>query len=222
LALIPWDLFPQYGLLLIPLVLFCFLPDRRVIVTRYRIFVWAIGIHGLILALFVLKQQFLASRYLVPILIFSTPFVAHGLWRLLKKYPRGKKYILSLCILLTICNVVLPLDEGKGYFSAAGRWLAAHYTEGNPRVYVESPRAAYYAGWHYQRYAVPKDRQGLSKAIAAGQYDLLILETSAKEENITDWLKANGLVEIKRFSGRHGDAVVIARPLTVPAFQTSQ
>ena len=93
----------------------------------------------------------------------------------------------------------------------AGAWLATNATE-SPRVHNESARAAYYAGWRYT--ARPMDeRAELPENLKRRDVDLVILEISRKESDISAWLASAGLVEIKRFSHPNGDAVVVAQPI---------
>lgn len=210
LALIPWKLLAKFGPFLIPLAAFLRLPNFREILHRHQLFAWGILIHGLILSMFVLQQQFVSGRYLAPLLLFSVPFLAHGLHQLLVTYPRWKKYTFIACAVLAVSNVI-SLKPTKAHFREAGHWLAANYKE-NPRIYVESARAAHYAGWHYLKYALPKERQQLSNEISGGHYDLLVLESSAKAGDITGWLQENHLIETKRFVDGEGNAVIIAKP----------
>ena len=111
-----------------------------------------------------------------------------------------------------VSNVV-SLHPNKQHFIQAGRWLAQNATE-SPRVYLESPRTAYYAGWVFSKWQAPRDRSLLPQEVAQKRYDLVVLEVSGKEAGITAWLSSIGLHEIQRFSQKTGDAIIIAKPLT--------
>jgi hypothetical protein len=158
----------------------------------------------------VLDLQFLAGRYAGLLLAFATPLTGYGLWRLMKHFPRWTVPIIALSLLVMIGNVV-TLAPAKLHHVEAGTWLAKNVKE-SPRVYVESGRAAYYAGWRYAPNRVSLNRDQLKEALRRGEYDLVVLEMSRKEPEITPWLESAGLIEVRRFVHPSREAVIIAEP----------
>lgn len=114
---------------------------------------------------------------------------------------------------ISLASNVVSLNPSKQHFVQAGSWLAQNASE-SPRVYIESPRAAYYAGWRFATRLGAQDRSLLPERIAQKQYDLAVLEVSRSEPDITPWLSSSGLREIQRFTETNGDAVIIAEPLS--------
>lgn len=209
LALIPWKLIGKFGIFLLPLAAFAFVPLKKSILGRYSLLAWVFGGHLLVLAVFVLQHQFASGRYLGPLLLFSTPFVAFGLQRLIGQWPRWHLPILVLAGVIALANVT-SLKPPKTHFPAAGAWLAAHHERESPRIFLESARTAHYAGWRYSTRTVPPNRPQLATDVAAGTYDLVVLEVSRKDKGFADWLMQSGLREIHRFSDANGDAIVVA------------
>lgn len=186
---------------------------------RARLFTWAFVAHLLVLAVFVTDHHFLAGRYMAALLLFAVPFAGYGLWLLLERYPRWKLPLVAAAVLLALANTV-SLAPGKRHFTLAGEWLAQNATD-SPRVYIESARSAYYAGWRFSGRSDPAQRPQLIEQLKQGRYDLIVLEVSRKEENFSDWLNTAGLREIIRFHHPNRDSVVIAAPAPTIADQES-
>jgi hypothetical protein len=214
LAVIPWKFIGKLGIFLIPFLIFVAAPGRFERCRRHSLLLWALGGYLLILSIFVLQQQFVSGRYIGLLLIFTTPFVAYGLHDLLQRFPRSKLPLFALCAVIALANVV-SLKPGKMHFAQAGQWLASEYEDG-PRVYLESARTAHYAGWKFSSRPKPVHRDRLLDRIRNADYDLVVLEVSRKEPDISDWIATAGLLEIRRFVDRNGDAIVICVPATQP------
>jgi len=174
LALVPWKFIGKLGIFVVPLLVFLLSHRKSERYRRHGILLWALGGYLLILSIFVLQQQFVSGRYLGPLLMFTLPFVAYGLYDLVQRFPRSQLPILGLCTLLAVANVV-SLKPGKQHFSAAGTWLQSQYVE-TPRIYLESARTAHYADWKYTTRVVPAPRERLLEDVPAGRYDVVILE----------------------------------------------
>lgn len=214
LAIIPLKFVKMMGVFCIPF----FYPFLRAggfgdTLRRARLFTWAFIAHLLVLMVFVTDLHFLAGRYVAALLLFAVPFAGYGLWRLFDRFPRWKLPVVVVAVLLAFSNAV-TLAPGKHHFVAAGEWLAQNATD-SPRVYVESARSAYYAGWRFSGRPDPAARSRLAGPLKAGSYDLVVLEVSRKEEDIAGWLDEVGLREIVRFTHPNRDAVVIAAPVAV-------
>lgn len=211
LAIIPWKLIGKFGLFLLPLIFFFKLPERQRSFRTGRLLWFAIVTHLLVLSVFVLQQQFISGRYYGPLLIFSVPFVAIGLKHVLGEHPKWQWPVIGLCIALAMSNVV-SLQAKKQHFASAGHWLSSQITDG-PRVYLESPRTAHYAGWKFSVRTRLPDRAKLLEEIKRKNFDVVILETSHKDASIADWISLAGLQEVRRFTDDNGDAIVICVPL---------
>ena len=211
LAIIPFKFLLKTGVFLLPLGYAFFLPDRRrETLARLSIFSWAFAGHALMLAVFVLQQQFLSGRYIALLLLFSAPLAALGLRQAVLCYPRIKSVLVAICLAIMFANVV-SLKPDKAHFVDAGKWMAANIENGN-RVYIESARAAHYAGFGFSAFnAARLSREMLAERIAAGQYDVLVLEVSRKESDIGSWIANAGLQEMRRFLHPNGDAIIVLR-----------
>lgn len=226
LAIIPWKFVGKLGLFVIPLLIFLATPGRRERCQRHSILLWVLAGYLLILSIFVLRMQFVSGRYIGLLIICTVPFVAYGLDDLMARWPRGKVALVGLCAVVALANVV-SLKPGKMHFPAAGQWLASELTDG-PRLYLESARAAHYAGWKYSQRPKPLSREQLQKQIGAGRYDVVILEVSRKEKDIDAWIAGAGLQEVRRFADANGDAVIVcvpaaqALPAATPSSTASQ
>ncbi|MCK6404428.1 MAG: hypothetical protein L6Q60_00270 [Rhodocyclaceae bacterium] len=210
LALVPIKLLQKFSLLLIPLAFFFASAGARTFIHRHALFAWGIGAHLLVVSVFVLDLQFLAGRYVGLILLLATPFIAAGLHLLIRRFPRWRHLIIASALLLAAGNVV-STGPGKGHFVEAGKWLAANVSSPE-RVYIDSGRTAYHAGWHTPQVAERNRRENILRAAANGPYDLFVLEVSRKDPPWDPPLERSGLQVVQRFELRNGDAVVIARP----------
>ncbi|MBK7327429.1 MAG: hypothetical protein IPI89_15440 [Propionivibrio sp.] len=212
ISIIPIKFVKQLGIFSVPLLFLFSTQSLRMTLTRWQPFTWAFFAHILVLVVFVLDLQFLAGRYVAVLSLLATPLVGYGLWLLMRRFPRWKHAMILLAGISLASNVV-SLNPSKQHFVQAGSWLAQNASE-SPRVYIESPRAAYYAGWRFATRLGAQDRSLLPERIAQKQYDLAVLEVSRSEPDITPWLSSSGLREIQRFTETNGDAVIIAEPLS--------
>ncbi|MCP5267988.1 MAG: hypothetical protein H6943_03000 [Zoogloeaceae bacterium] len=213
LALIPIKLINKFGLFLAPLAFLFVARELRTSATRYPLFIWGIGAHLLVLAVFVTDLQFLAGRYVGLILLFSTPFVAAGMALIAARYHRLRWLLLVLTIAIMLANVI-SLGQGKTHFVDAGHWLSSNAQESS-RVYIDSGRTAYHAGW--RKIPVQRERNNRSeieKPETQARFDLFVLEVSRKDAPIDDWLASSGLRIVKRFDHPNRDAVLVVQPTT--------
>lgn len=211
IALIPLKLIQKIGLFLVPLAFLFAHREARAAIARHPLFAWGIAAHLLVLAVFVTDLQFLAGRYVGLILLLASPFIGAGLGSMARRHPRWRLPMLTLAFLLMIGNVV-SLSPGKTHYVEAGKWLATNAAE-SPRVYIESGRAAYYAGWYKIELAQKTRRAEVEDAVAQAKYDLYVLEVSRKDPPVDDWLRQVGLRVVNRFDHPKGDAVVVAVPI---------
>lgn len=211
LAIIPVKFVKMMGLFNLPLLFAGAAPGGfRAVIGRAQLFAWAFLAQLLVLTVFVTDQHFLAGRYVAALLLFVVPFAGYGLWCLFKRFPRWRIPLALISILIALANVVSS-SPGKHHFVAAGQWLAAN-AQDSPRVYIESARSAYYAGWRFSGRPDPGERSRLAEDLRQGRYDLVVLEVSRKEDDIAAWLASSGLREVVRFTHPNKDAVVVAEP----------
>ena len=208
LAIIPLKFLRQLGLFIIPLLMLFQSSTLRLSLSRAPLFAWALFAHFLVLSAFVVDMQFLAGRYIAVLSLLSAPFIGFGLLQLIQRFPHWKNATLLVALLIMLSNVV-SLNPGQTHFIAAGEWLAENVSN-TPRVYVNSSRVAYYAGWKTSSVGDSKDRQHLSNAIQQGKYDLVVLEVSRHETDIDSLLENNQLRVTKRFKSPRNDSVIIA------------
>ena len=210
LSLIPLKLLPKYNLFLLPLAAFLVDKNLRACAARHTLFAWGTAAHLVVLAVFVLDQQFLAGRYVSLVLLFSTPFVAIGLNSTIRRFPRWRSVAVALALLLMLSNVI-STGSGKTHFVDAGRWLADNVTD-STMVYIDSERTAYHAGWLKTTIAKRNDKAAIEQAVSSGKYELFALETSHNDPLIENWLPLIGLHVIKQFKHPSGDSLVVAGP----------
>jgi hypothetical protein len=212
LAIIPLKFVVKMGVFILPLLYSANTEGVRGIFRNGQIFPWAFLAYLLVLAVFVLDLQFLSGRYLALLLVFSAPWTGLGLWLLARRFPRTALPVVALSLLIMLANVVSP-KSGKTHYVEAGTWLAKNARD-TERVYVESARAAYYAGWRFSARPIPEWRAQLKQGLLQGKYDLVVIEVSNRDPSIGAWLESAKLRQIARFEDSNGDAVIISRPLT--------
>ncbi len=212
LSIVPVKFVGKMGIFILPLLYSFSVQPVRTLLGRNSLFVWAFLAHLSVLCVFVLDLQFVSGRYVGLLLAFATPLTGYGLWLLMKRFPAWKIPMVMVVLLVMAGNVV-SLGPAKHHFVEAGGWLAKNAND-SPRVYVESPRAAYYAGWRFTQRPAPEDRSGLVSGLEQGTYDLVVLEVSRKEPDIGPWMEGLKLGKIVSFVHPNGDAVIIARPVS--------
>lgn len=221
LALIPLKFVKKMGPFIIPLLfLLAARPGIHTTLARSKIFVWAFAAHLLVLMVFVIDMQFVSGRYIALLLLLAVPATGLGFWLMTQRFPRWKHLMTAIALLIMVNNV-MSFSPARNHYSDAGKWLAANATD-SAQVYIESGRAAHYAGWRFAYRPKAVDRQQLPAALAKGQYRLVVLEVSRQEPEIGPWLESIGLHEIQRFSNTSKDAVVIAEPVQGNAREKTQ
>jgi hypothetical protein len=220
LFIVPVKILKQLSLFIVPLSFALSAHSLRATLSRWQPLAWAFVMHSLVLAVFVLDLQFLAGRYVAVLQLLIAPLIGYGLWLMMQRFPGWRWLMILLAVLMTLSNVV-SLKPGKQHFSKAGEWLAQNATD-SPTVYIESARAAYYAGWRYSTRQHPQDRSLLRADLAHKKYNLVVLEISQGEAEIRLWLENLGLREIRRFNEDDGNADGKAILIAVPSADTAQ
>lgn len=214
LAIIPLKFLKQLNLFIIPF-LYLFQGHRlSTVLSRAPLFAWAFLAHLIVLSAFVIDLQFLAGRYIAVLSLLAAPFIGFGFWELAKHFPRWKHVMLLVSFAIMVSNAV-SFKPGQPYFIRAGEWLAMNATE-HSRIYVESPRTAYYAGLPQSLVSDPPNRPGKTDETPLGRYDFIVLEVSHSDTDIEPWLTRNKLHVLKRFENSRKDSVIIATNKSVP------
>ena len=210
LALIPVKLIQKFGIFLLPLAGFLVTGEVRNAARRHALFVWGIAAHLCVLAIFVVDLQFLAGRYVGLILLLATPFVAAGLQLFCERFRHAKLLIVALSLALAAANVI-STGTGKTHHINAGKWLANSGTDVT-KVYIDSGRTAFHAGWTKAAVAERHNRSEIERAIASQRYELFVLEISRKDPPWESWLRDSALQVVQRFELPNKDAVIVAIP----------
>jgi hypothetical protein len=94
---------------------------------------------------FIFMNMFILSRYVMPTVIASSPFVLMGviaLWRDLLG-ARGRVAFVLIALLATVAAVT-STSAGKAYIKDTGRWLSEHAEELEP-LQIRDERISFYA-----------------------------------------------------------------------------
>lgn len=209
LSLIPIKFIKIMGIFLIPLAYT--VVSESAVSRRLRVFGWGIATYLLVLSVFVVDKQFLAGRYVAFLALLATPLTGFGLYLLFKNYPKWKTPLTLLAVVIAVANVV-STSHGKQHFIDAGAWLAENVVLSG-RVYNESSRTAYYAGWPYKADDARKLRPQLADAVRRHEVDVAVLEVSRHEPVTPETIASMGLREEKRFRDKNGDSVLVLLPL---------
>lgn len=211
IALVPIKLVQKLGIFIVPLTYAMINGGWKPTISRFPLFAWVIGLHLLVLSIFVVDLQFLAGRYVGLTLLFSTPLLVSGARSLAEKGPRWQRLVVGAAVITMLANVT-SLSRGKRHFVEAGEWLKENRTE-SAEVYIDSGRTAYFANWEEIRLESRSNRRLIEASVAAKRYKLYVLEVSKKDQPIYPWLHTTGLYVIQRFGEENEDSVVVARPV---------
>lgn len=208
LAIIPIKFFKMLGLLLIPFA-YIVKVGIRPHIGRWQLLSWAFVVYVLVLAVFVTHQMFLVGRYVSMLNLLAVPLVAVGFMQLADRFPRWQPAMVVLACVMIVANVV-SLSPRQTHILEAGEWLK-HNARERQRIGVENGRIAYYAGWKLEQANI-RERAALVDALANRRLDIAALEVGHKEVPVDAWLGKKRLIELHRFIGPKGDAVVIVAP----------
>ena len=214
LAIIPLKFIKQLSLFIIPFLYLFHGGHLRSVLSRAPLFAWAFLAHLIVLSAYVIDWQFLSGRYIAVLSLLAAPFIGFGFWELSKRFPRWKHVMLLLSFVIMFNNAV-SFRQGQPYFIRAGEWLAKNSSE-NSRIYVESPRTAYYAGWRQSLVSDPLNRPDKTGGMPMDNYDFIVLEVSHSDTEIEPWLTRNKLRVLQRFENSRKDSVIIATNESAP------
>ncbi|MBK7425447.1 MAG: hypothetical protein IPJ48_21485 [Propionivibrio sp.] len=214
LAIIPLKFIKQLSLFIFPFLYLFHGGLLRSVLSRAPLFAWAFLAHLLVLSAYVIDWQFLSGRYIAVLSLLAAPFIGFGFWELSKRFPRWKHVMLLLSFVIMFNNAV-SFRKGQPYFIRAGEWLAKNSSE-NSRIYVESPRTAYYAGWRQSLVSDPLNRPDKTGGMPMDNYDFIVLEVPHSDTEIGPWLTRNKLRVLQRFENSRKDSVIIATNESAP------
>ncbi len=137
--------------------------------------------------LFLVKNNFISSRYLLIPVVLALVIAGHGLVRLLDALAkRGAAKFASVSIL--VLGIMVPaaesfslLAEEKTVLKSAGQWLEQHYDPERSQMMTNNEEVAFYAGLLRRSYQVfPPAAEAAYEAAALRQAsDLVVLELPA-------------------------------------------
>jgi hypothetical protein len=148
LALVPERYLVKLGVFVLPLLYLFFAGYFNEALRQNKLLMCAFAAHAAVAGLFAVNWQFLAGRYVAILYLLSAPMLGYALAVWMNSRPRFKMPIVIIGILLMLANVI-SLSPKKTHFVDAGRWLAEQPMDVS-RLYIDSGRAAYYAGVNSQ------------------------------------------------------------------------
>ncbi|MCK2088237.1 hypothetical protein MXC99_08635 [Thauera aromatica] len=208
LSTVPAKFMDMSGVLLVPLLFAgrCLPPGT--LLGRWQPLGWSFAVYAGVLVVFLMHQFFLTSRYVGFLAILAVPLIACGLACLLRRHRRWRVPVVAVIVFSALVGVMPPTSANNQY-RQAGAWLAANVAD-RSRVYSGSPRTAYHAGWPYKESVDGMmSMDDLAAAVAAGRYDLAVLESGRGGAVSEEWLRSVGVVEIKRFTNAKDTAAVV-------------
>lgn len=207
LAIPPVRFVEKLGVFLLPLLFVLFRYRSLPMWRKSGVLLWAAGMHLLVLSVFALQLHFLAGRYVAPLYLLLAPVIAYATYCVIKGFGRFCPWIYAALAVVALSNVVSTSPE-KMHFVHAGKWLAVNVSDSS-RVYNESGRAAYFAGWRQKVEMTDVQRESLPAAMKEGRYDIAVLEASRNDNDLEQWLENSGLIVVKRFDHENGDRVLV-------------
>ena len=207
LSIIPVKFLKMSGLLLVPLAYQVAVQPSKAWLLRWQPLPWAFLAYLLVLVAFLTHQFFLVGRYVSMLHLLLVPLAAGGLALLLRRSLRWQAPIIVLALATMTANVVSTTPR-KTHIVEAGRWLADNAHD-RRRVGVANSRIAYYAGWRSQESVILEQPQ-LAQALAQGRLDMLLIEVPRRDAQAGQWLLENRLAEVRRFTNKAGEAIIVA------------
>lgn len=206
LAMIPVKFLSMMGVFVVPLVYALVRYPMREAVRRWGIFAGFFLTYVAVLAVFIADKFFVTGRYVSFLNLLAVPLTAAGLALMMERFRRARVALVTIGIVSMLANVV-SLSPGKIQYENAGAWIQAQQME-HARIYVESRRVAYHAGFGYRYPAVDRDTAIIQAR--QGTFDFVVLEGAPPgPESFASWLDANGMELVVRFEGAGRDILVL-------------
>lgn len=173
----------------------------------FKLFSWACFFYFIVLMLFFWHNQFVNGRYASMLAWLAVPFIAVLLMEFVRNRPRLGKGVVALAILFMFANVV-SLSDKKTHYKEAGQWIDSNL-DSEARIYFEDPRISYYAGRGVLPYTHPAQ---VAISHAADQFDCFVLESSAHDPTLTDFIRRKSLQAKATFENSGGEVVTVFAP----------
>lgn len=215
LALVPLRIINKMGVFVLPAILAFNLLGGWRAVARISLFGWALLFHFLVLGVFVVDQQFLSGRYVAITLWLLSPWLGYGLLVIWQRFPKVRMIGVMLLLLIAIANLKPTSSSRSDFLKEAGAWLATNASDPS-RVYSESPRVLYYAGWYFIKPVQRHDRSEFLQGLKTDDYEWAVLWVTRKSEPVESWIAENNLEIARKFVGPEGDMVLIGRKAQKP------
>lgn len=175
-------------------------------------FVGATAVYALVLVFFLTREFYLSSRYVVPLALFSLPWVCAGTRGLRERFPSPAWRNTALfLVLVSALSGVISTSPGKGYIRRAGEWIARQQALPEP-VYYSDRQVAYFATGYYpdtERYPPPGEMLNSS---ADGGTWVWVTGDDVATARVQTWARNNGMQLLRRFTDGAGEQVRIYVP----------
>jgi hypothetical protein len=211
ISIIPVKFFSNLGVFVIPLVYGIAREGVRSILRQWSPLSWMWAGYLVVLTGFLFKRMFLTGRYVGLLDLLVVPLVAIGIVTLFRDMPRWRWLMVIVIGGVMMANVVTTSPK-KIHHPAAAEWLAQQQVDPK-RVYIEDGEIAYLAGLSFSKVRADRmSEQMLAEAVANGQFDLVLVRASAKNQDAENWASINGLEIAERFYDARGRGVLVLRP----------
>lgn len=211
ISVIPAKFIGNLGMSLIPLVYAFRERSLGTLWQRMGPLAWAIVIYLLTLSAFVIDRLFLTARYVGLLNLFFVPLIALGLWAIWERFPRWRRLVGLLVIVLAVGGVI-STKPAKTRFIPAAAWVSEQGMT-SEKVFSEAPEVTHLLGWGVKRFvrAQYRGHEAAAQAVSNGTFDLGLLEGSAKNTELEQWLEQRQLQVVAKFSDKTGRALVAFR-----------
>jgi hypothetical protein len=121
-------------------------------VPELRVYRWLALGWLLLVTVFLLRNYYLSSRYLVPLMLFLLPFLYVAMLRLHERIPDRRLWavLLFLIVLHGLSGAIATRGPEKLAIRQAGDWVGENLPA-DERVYINNGRVNFYAGRPYFR-----------------------------------------------------------------------
>ncbi|WP_101674713.1 hypothetical protein [Alloalcanivorax mobilis] len=183
-----------------------------------RVYRWLAWTWLLLVTVFLLRNYYASSRYLVPLMLFLMPFLYLGLVRLRERTAhRGLWALLVFLIVLHgLSAAIATRGPEKLAIREAGTWAGEHLPA-DDRVYINNGQVNFYSGRPYFR--------GSSNKILAPQEvhsDWQVLAVRRADEAKTRQRLDNEYQLLERFDSEGSEVVLVFEKLAVNSQPAAQ
>lgn len=198
------------GIFSVPLV---YALIRRDQVPHRGAFIGAILVYALVLVFFLTGEFYLSSRYVVPLALFSLPWICAGSRALCERFvSRAWRGTALFLVLVSALSGVISTSPGKEYMLRAGEWIARQPDLPQP-VHYSDRQVAYFATGHYpDKDAHPAPDERLNGPAHRGTW-VWVTGDGVTTTRVQAWARENGMELLRRFTDDAGEQVRIYVPV---------